>query len=238
MKLIRCTVEEIELEGDYAPILSTLAICQECDYSTESYGTHAASELRCLALMREGCPLKETNYYVNEREVLRLGTRVVNVKTDPYEVYIGRDMSKGSGIGSYTDGTFGNPVRVGGRCTVCYQRHETREDTLPCYQQLFYARIANAMKSDVDRAFLERVLELRDQVLGCWCKPDSCHGDIIQGFVDSEAADEWREWLRGVSTNAKKETKDERQRSHSDERHRTTKGVPRTNGERLEDERE
>jgi hypothetical protein len=28
--------------------------------------------------------------------------------------------------------------------------------------------------------------ELRGKVLGCWCRPASCHGDVIAEIIDSE----------------------------------------------------
>lgn len=199
MKLIRCELDEIELPSDQSDryIPSTIAMCLECDHVTESYGTHDASKLRCLAIMREDCPLKAIHhYYADDAIIRRLGTRVVNVKVDPYEIYIGRDMSHGSGLGDFADGTFGNPIRVGARCDVCFQRHETGGDTLPCYQQWLYARIGRAMTDEKERAFLSALLDLRGKVLGCWCDvPEQCHGHVIKMFVDSEAADEWRAWL-------------------------------------------
>ena len=28
--------------------------------------------------------------------------------------------------------------------------------------------------------------ELKGKVLGCWCKPASCHGDVIAEIIDAE----------------------------------------------------
>jgi hypothetical protein len=63
MKVL-CEIEEIELEGDYSPIMGVCARCTHCNHETESYGTSAASVRRCLALMREECPREQNNYYV------------------------------------------------------------------------------------------------------------------------------------------------------------------------------
>jgi hypothetical protein len=36
-------------------------------------------------------------------------------------------------------------------------------------------------------ALVERARrELRGKVLGCWCKPASCHGDVIAEIIDQE----------------------------------------------------
>ena len=61
---VRCTIEEIELEGDYGPsIPSVEATCSRCDHTVEAYGTGIASIRRCLVTMREECPYHENNFY-------------------------------------------------------------------------------------------------------------------------------------------------------------------------------
>jgi hypothetical protein len=98
-------------------------------------------------------------------------TRVVNLRREPYDVYIGR-------AGHGMDGYFGNPHKVG-YCDqmTCHCNH-TREEALAEYRKTFYYRIEN------DPQFFVRILELRDKVLGCFCKPLTCHGDVIKEFLD------------------------------------------------------
>lgn len=60
---VTCTIDEIELEGDYGEIPSVKATCSRCQHETESYGTSDSSIKRCLVLMREECPNKEFNFY-------------------------------------------------------------------------------------------------------------------------------------------------------------------------------
>jgi hypothetical protein len=62
---VLCDVEEIELESNFTDRLipSVLVTCSRCNHHTESFGTSIASVRRCLALMREECPLKQHNYY-------------------------------------------------------------------------------------------------------------------------------------------------------------------------------
>jgi hypothetical protein len=66
MGTVKCTVEEIVLEGDYGEIASVEVTCSKCNHTTQSYGTHRASIRRCLVLLREECPCREDNYYVDE----------------------------------------------------------------------------------------------------------------------------------------------------------------------------
>jgi hypothetical protein len=61
---IPCSVDEIELEGDYGEVPSVCATCTRCGHSTESFGTSEASIRRCLVLLREECPNQESNFYV------------------------------------------------------------------------------------------------------------------------------------------------------------------------------
>ena len=102
-------------------------------------------------------------------------TRVVNLKHEKYDVYIGR---KGKG----KDGYFGNPVVVGRRCN-CGVVHLSAGSTLVCYRRYFYERIKN------DEMFRAMVGELKGKRLGCFCKPAPCHGDIIKDYLDARTGD-------------------------------------------------
>ena len=66
MKVV-CVITEIDLENeDGYPVAGVVATCSRCDHETESFGTHEASRMRCLVLMREECPLGESNFYTEE----------------------------------------------------------------------------------------------------------------------------------------------------------------------------
>lgn len=93
-------------------------------------------------------------------------TRVVNLRTDDYDVYIGR-------AGHGHDGYFGNPIRRG--------PDEPRGSTLVKYEAYFLKRV------EADDEFRRRVLALKGKRLGCFCKPKrACHGDIIAKWLDGE----------------------------------------------------
>jgi hypothetical protein len=95
---------------------------------------------------------------------MKKGTQVVNIRRDGYDVYIGR-------AGKGHDGYFGNPFRLG--------MNETRGATLEKYREYFY----NRLRSDPE--FKERIESLKGKTLGCFCKPNPCHGDIIKEYLDS-----------------------------------------------------
>lgn len=89
-------------------------------------------------------------------------TRVVNIYKEPYDIYIGR-------TGKGKDGYFGNPFPL--------KQGEARGSTLVKYKEYFDTRIAN------DPEFKERILSLKGKTLGCFCKPNPCHGDIIKEYL-------------------------------------------------------
>lgn len=91
-------------------------------------------------------------------------TKVVNLYKDSYDVYIGR-------AGKGQDGYFGNPFPL--------KKNEERGATIERYKQYFYHRI----KTDPD--FKLKIERLKGKTLGCFCKPNSCHGDIIAEYLNT-----------------------------------------------------
>ena len=83
-----------------------------------------------------------------------LRTRVVNLHTESFTKYIGRGSK------------FGNKYRLGfdGSREVVFAKH--KKD--------FY--------NDLE---LQEVVwnELKGQTLGCFCKPEACHGDIYVEYI-------------------------------------------------------
>jgi hypothetical protein len=94
----------------------------------------------------------------------KLITSVVDIRLAKYDVYIGR---AGDGLSGY----FGNPFRL---------NHESeRAAVLTKYRAYFYERMER------DKFFKARVHdELRGRVLGCFCAPMPCHGDIIAEYLN------------------------------------------------------
>jgi hypothetical protein len=88
-------------------------------------------------------------------------TRAVNLRTEAYDIYIGR---RGKGKPGY----FGNPFSV----------REHGAAALDKYRDYFQARLLT------DPEFKQRIGELRGKVLGCFCKPGPCHGDVIVEYLE------------------------------------------------------
>lgn len=114
---------------------------------------------------------KETQFFKSKNIPLRLIkitiTRVINIKTDTkynkdndeYE-YIGR--------GSY----WGNPHSM-------YENGDTREEVIRKFKYDFDRDMFINKKKD-------EVYKLAGKRLGCFCKPSSCHGDILADFLNSQ----------------------------------------------------
>lgn len=87
-----------------------------------------------------------------------LTTQVVNIKKgDLYDVYIGRPSE------------FGNPF-------------EARDYGLIKCLKYYEAHIRNRLL--IDPEFKDRLLELKGLRLGCFCKPNMCHGDILVKIIE------------------------------------------------------
>ena len=80
-------------------------------------------------------------------------TRVVNLNKESYDIYIGRPSK------------WGNPFQIG--------THGTRKEVIEKYRDY----ILN------NKELMDSLHELEGKVLGCYCKPRSCHGDVLVELV-------------------------------------------------------
>lgn len=63
---VECTVEEVELEGDYDTVPGVCVTCGRCDRQVEVFGDSDRSIRRGLVMLREECPNEESNFYVTD----------------------------------------------------------------------------------------------------------------------------------------------------------------------------
>ena len=87
-------------------------------------------------------------------------TRVVNLRKEPYDVYIGRP------------GKWGNPFIVG--------KHGTREEVVEKYRKWIVMEGIYKLKD---------LSELKGKRLGCYCAPLACHGDVLVELVEEFCKD-------------------------------------------------
>ena len=99
-------------------------------------------------------------------------TSVVHVRKAKFTVYIGRKYHE------FEESKWHNPSS---HLAEGYDRHLALYD---CYQRL--------IKSP---DLLASIPELKDQILGCWCKPKDCHGDILAALADNKPLPDYlRDW--------------------------------------------
>ena len=81
--------------------------------------------------------------------------------SDPNHVYIGRNMS--CHVTGALGSKWGNPFKV---------KKANKNSLKKCLE-----RYDDHIRKDPD--LFNAVMELEGKELGCWCKPSSCHGDIL-----------------------------------------------------------
>lgn len=86
--------------------------------------------------------------------------KVVHVRRDQYDVYIGRACYE------FSDSKWANPFKI--------DFYNDREAVLQKYEE--YLRNNEELMS--------QIMELDGKILGCWCFPKKCHGDIIIKIIN------------------------------------------------------
>lgn len=87
---------------------------------------------------------------------------VVHCKREKYDVYIGRAVSR-SGLKA---SLWANPFVIG--------KDGTREE---CIAKFRASLLLNP-------ELLQKLPELKGKVLGCWCAPEACHGDVLSELAN------------------------------------------------------
>lgn len=91
-------------------------------------------------------------------------TKVVHCKKEDYDIYIGRPSK------------WGNPFTHLNKTTKAKFKVKTREEAIKKYEEW----ILNQPE------LLKDLHELKGKTLGCWCKPKSCHGDILVELIENK----------------------------------------------------
>lgn len=91
-------------------------------------------------------------------------TRVVNKYKEPYDVYIGRGSK------------WGNPFTHLNTNTKAEFVVGSREEAISAYEAW--------ITRGEGQHLLTQLHELEGQTLGCFCKPKSCHGDVLVKLIN------------------------------------------------------
>lgn len=89
---------------------------------------------------------------------------VVHCQKEPFDIYIGRANARAR----LPQSKWANPYVIpmdGDRKTVI-EKYERRLSLMP--------------------ELMNQIHTLRGQVLGCWCAPEPCHGDVLARLANKE----------------------------------------------------
>ena len=100
---------------------------------------------------------------------------VVNCKSNKFDVYGGRNKSGSVPMRPGSYGWLGNPYKIGNnKCGTL-----DRDGCIAMFKRYFWNRI------NTDKDYLWAVLDLKGKTVGCYCKPDACHLDVIASWFDA-----------------------------------------------------
>jgi len=126
----------------------------EFDHSAGAVTRDEADELIRTLPQRADDVERNADGWPMRARVAPLVTRVVHLKRDSYDVRIDRTTK------------WGNPFRIG--------RDGTRAEVLKKYE--YWVREQPPL--------IAALHELRGKVLGCWCAPEACHGDVLARLAE------------------------------------------------------
>lgn len=102
-----------------------------------------------------------------------MSTRVVNIRHEPCDRYIGRGPKGLIPSRPEMKGYFGNPFVLKDSSDP-----EERKKVLVEYRNWFLKRVQE------DPVFARAIATLKGKRLGCFCKPAECHGDVIAAWLE------------------------------------------------------
>ena len=90
--------------------------------------------------------------------------KVVHCKKEPFDVYIGRGSIWGNPY-SHKEGTLAKFI-VG-----------SRKEAIEKFEEYLLS----------NESLMEKIGELKGKNLGCFCKPKSCHGDVLLKYANGSS---------------------------------------------------
>jgi len=93
-------------------------------------------------------------------------THIVHCQKDYYDVYIGRPSKWGNPFSHLSD-------------TLAEFRVHSRNEAIEKYKDWLLFGEGQYLLKDLS--------ELEGKILGCWCKPKRCHGEVLASIIDAKA---------------------------------------------------
>jgi hypothetical protein len=101
---------------------------------------------------------------------------VVHKMHAPYDVYIGRGH----------DSIFGNPF-THKENTAAKIVVGSREEAVQAFRDWLAGTAYQEVEPERRQAILDAIPTLKGKVLGCWCAPLACHGDVLAELANGDA---------------------------------------------------
>lgn len=95
-------------------------------------------------------------------------TKVVNINHEPYDILICRGTK------------WGNPYTFLEGKTLAQYKVESREEAIQKYKE--YILNSPSLLADLH--------ELEGKILGCYCRPRRCHGDVLIEIIKSRRSED------------------------------------------------
>ena len=89
---------------------------------------------------------------------------VVHCKREPFDIYIGRPSKWGNPFSHLSD-------------SLAEFRVATRDEAIKSYEKWIL------QQADL----VADIPELKGKILGCWCSPKSCHGEVLARLANKES---------------------------------------------------
>lgn len=99
---------------------------------------------------------------------------IVNINRDRYEVYIGRRRDRPH---------FGNPFSHAPG-TLAVVRVETRDEAIQAFEDWLTGKKHQEIEPLRRDWILSNLWRLKGKVLGCYCAPKRCHGEVLERLAN------------------------------------------------------
>lgn len=104
-------------------------------------------------------------------------TRVVHIRKEKCEVYIGR---KDFGM------HFGNPFTHLVNTKVKTVKMGSREEAITAFDEWLSGKGHQDVEPERRQWILDNIGTLKGKVIGCFCSPQTCHGDVLKRYADEQ----------------------------------------------------
>jgi len=102
-------------------------------------------------------------------------SRVVHIRKDSYDIYIGRDKDGGM--------HYGNPFSYNPSWGIECQ---DREESVLRYKLWLEGTLLPHVEPQRREWILDNLEQLRGKTLGCFCAPLACHGNILLNMLNNK----------------------------------------------------